>query len=175
MKRFTITLAALALFGLACQQSGPTSPLATKSIPGTASFSATSNGRVVSRVSVGGHDVDNSDDKNFSMIALLREDGTSDGQWVDMFGLGAGGIHVDVDCVNVSGDSATISGIIKHGEANGVDVTGQRALTRVWDIGKSANDPPDAISFSFFPVGVDCHFAGPLPALPMTKGQVTVD
>lgn len=174
MKAPFITLAALTLVAVACtDQTGP-GPSAARTIG--PSFSNNGNG-IVGRVSVGGPDADIifPDDKNFTMIALVRADGSADGQWVDQFGGGAGGIHVDVDCVRISGDSATISGIIKHGTAFGVDVTGQRALTRVWDRGTSANDPPDAISFSFFPVGVNCSFAGPLPALNMTRGQVRVD
>ena len=175
MKRFAITMAAIAMTVLACDQTGPTTSSPDMRNAGPL-FAAGGNGnQVVGRVSVGGHDVDGSDDKNFSMIALLRADGSADGQWVDQFGGGLGGIHVDVDCVRIFDDSANISGIIKNGTANGVDVTGQRALTRVWDRGKSANDPPDLISFSFFPVGVSCEYAGPLPALPMTDGQVTID
>lgn len=178
MNRWSITLAVVALVALACQQAGPTSAIGTSiGTPLFANEDNNGNGNI-HNVSVGGPDVDLAGpggDKNFSLTGIVRADGTSDGEWVDMFGGGAGGIVVAVDCVNVSGDSATISGIIKNGTANGVDVTGQRALTRVWDRGKSANDPPDAISFSFFPVGVTCDFAGPLPANDMTRGQVTVN
>jgi hypothetical protein len=178
MKTPSVTLAAFALFAVGCVEPTPTSPEASaRTLSGGPLFANQGNG-VVHSVSVGGHDADISldpGDKNFSLIAIQRSDGSSDGQWVDMLGGDAGGIHVDVDCVNVSGDSATISGIIKNGTVNGVDVTGQRALTRVWDNGTSANDPPDAISFSFFPVGVTCSFAGSLPALAMTKGQVTIN
>jgi len=173
MKRITLTLAALTFVALGCEQSGPTTPNASKSV-GTPSFSATSNGRVVGRVSVGGHDIDGSTDKNYSMIALLRADGSADGQWVDMFGGDLGGIHVDVDCVRIVGNKAWVSGIIKNGTQNGVDVTGRRALTEVWDFGTSANDPPDAISYSYITVQT-CTYPFDLAQLPMTDGQVTIN
>jgi hypothetical protein len=38
----------------------------------------------------------------------------------------------------------------------------------------SANDPPDAISFSFIGDPTPCTDAPPRPLFPMTGGQVTV-
>ena len=68
-----------------------------------------------------------------------------------------------------------MSGFITHGNVNGVDLTGLPVITRVQDNGKSANDPPDAISFSFIGVAAACTTAPNLPLFPMTDGQVTVD
>ena len=181
MKRIAITLAAIALAALGCQQSGPTGPTNSMSSVGKPMFTNSGNNGngVIHRASVGGHDVDISydpGDKNFSLIAVQRADGSVSGEWTDMFGQGLGGIHVEVDCLNVSDDSATVSGIVKNGEINGVDITGQRALTRVWDGGKNTADGTDYISFSYTgPLLPNCSYAGPLPALVMTKGQVTVD
>jgi hypothetical protein len=189
MKTPSITLAAFALFAVGCTEPTPTSPEAsTRPSIGTPSFSNQGNG-VVHRVSVGGHDADIFNppfiiraDKNFSLIAIEHGDGSVTGQWIDMFGKDAdgnpvGGVHIDVDCLSVVNNQATIGGVITNGTLNGVDVTGQRALTRVWDNGKSANDPPDEISFSYFPTfNRTCTAPGfPLARLVMTDGQVTVD
>ncbi len=179
MKRIAITLAAIALAALGCQQSGPTGPTNSMSSVGNPMFTNTANSGngVVHRVSVGGHDADFFPaDKNFSLIAIEHGDGSVTGEWTDMFGGDLGGVHIEVDCLSVVGNQATIGGVIKNGTSNGVDVTGQRALTRVWDFGKSANDPPDAISFSFFPTdGLSCRQPLIFPQLQMTDGQVTVD
>jgi hypothetical protein len=152
-----------------------TASRSTDELPAT-NTSAGDNG-VVHRVSVGGHDADMFDntDANFSLIAIEYKDGRIKGEWTDQFGQGEGGVHVDVDCVFVAGNQAWVSGIIRSGTFQGVDVTDQPAITRVADLGKSANDPPDAISFTFIGVvGVSCTDAPDLPLFPMTDGQVTV-
>jgi len=67
-----------------------------------------------------------------------------------------------------------VSGVASSGSVNGFDVTGFPVITRVQDNGKSANDPPDAISFSFIGNATPCGAAPDLPLSPMTGGQVTV-
>ncbi len=179
MKRISIMLAAVALAALACQQAAPTAPTANS--VGTPLFASQANNGngVLHKVSAGGADVDFSahTDANFSLTAIEHGDGSVTGEWSDQFGQGDGGIHVAVDCLEVDGNQAWIGGEITHGTANGVDVTGERALTRVADIGTSANDPPDLISFSVFPVPPQftCHGKFDLPLFPMTDGQVTVN
>ncbi len=74
----------------------------------------------------------------------------------------------------VAGNQAWISGIIKQGTFNGVDLSGLPVITRVQDNGDSANDPPDAISFSFIGNATPCTAAPPLQLVPMTDGQVQV-
>jgi hypothetical protein len=183
MKTPSLTLAAFALFAVGCVEPTPTSPEASaRTLTGGPLFANQGNG-VVHRVSVGGHDADLFEgDKNFSLIALEHGDGSVTGQWTDMFGKDPdgnplGGVHIEVDCLSVVGNQATIGGVITNGTSAGVDVTGQRALTRVWDFGNSANDAPDAISFSFFPTGnLTCtQQLNFFTLLVMTDGQVTVD
>ena len=131
---------------------------------------------VLHHVSVGGPDQDAVDhtDANFSLVAVQHKDGTVTGQWSDQFGQGEGGIHAAVNCVFVAGNEAWISGFVTSGTVGGVDVTGLPVITRVQDNGKSANDPPDAISFSFIGVATPCTDTPDLPLQPMTGGQVTV-
>jgi hypothetical protein len=127
-------------------------------------------------VSVGGPDQDPTahTDANFSLVAIQHGDGTVTGQWTDQFGQGQGGIHVQVNCLFVQGNEAWVSGFITQGNFNGADLSGLPVITRVQDNGKSANDPPDAISFSFIGVATPCTAAPPLRLVPMTAGQVTV-
>jgi hypothetical protein len=132
---------------------------------------------VIHKVSVGGPDQDAADhtDANFSLTAVQHADGTVTGEWSDQFGQGDGGIHAKVNCLAVEGKTAWISGIITSGTVNGVDVTGFPVITEVVDNGKSANDPPDEISFSFVGVATPCTDEPALPLNAMTHGQVTVN
>ena len=131
---------------------------------------------VIHHVSVGGPDQDATDhtDATFSLNANQYADGTSKGEWTDQFGQGDGGIHVQIDCLFVQGNTAWVSGFITSGNVGGVDVTGLPVITEVQDNGKSANDPPDLISFSFIGVAASCTTHPALPLNPMTNGQVTV-
>jgi len=140
-------------------------------------------GGVVHHASLGGADIcealglPTGCDANFSLVANGKADGSVKGQWQDSFGHGIGGIHVAIDCLNVVGNGAVIGGVITHGTAGGVDVSGQRALTAVVDNGTSANDPADQLSFSFFPVGglvCDDFAPGDFPLIDLTHGQVKV-
>jgi len=141
---------------------------------------------IIHHASVGGPDFSPPGvDANFSLVANMDVDGNVSGQWQDVFGGVIGGasgrIHVAVDCMTIvlSGRGAIVGGVITHGTVNGVDVSGQRAVTMVVDNGGSANDPPDQISYSWFaPTIATCgiytpdDFQGFL--FDFTRGQVTV-
>ncbi len=138
--------------------------------------------RVVHRVTVGGPDLCEAlllkpgCDANFSLVALERADGSVKGQYHDQFsfgGLEGYGIHVAVDCLNVVGNQAWVSGVITHARFPG-DIVGLDVVTRVEDNGRSANDPADRISFSLFPATVDCTAAPDLPLYSVPQGQVRV-
>ena len=142
-----------------------------------------SAGGVAHHVSLGGADIceamglPTGCDANFSLVAVEKADGSVRGQWQDTFAGGLEGIHVAVDCVNVVGNGAVIGGVITHGFAGGVDVSGQRALTAVVDGGTSVHDVPDQLSFSFFPFpGISCNSLVPtdFPSFPLGRGQVKV-
>ena len=144
--------------------------------------SAQGKGPVVHHVSVGSADIcevlglPTGCDANFSLVANQKADGSVSGQWQDTFTGGGEGIHVAIDCINVVGNGAVIGGVITNGTSGGVDVTGQRALTAVVDMGTSANDPPDQLSFSFFPTGFSCIALVPtnFPLFDRPMGQVMV-
>ena len=118
-------------------------------------------------------------DANFSLVANKKADGTVTGQWQDTFAGGSGYIHVAVDCLEVVGNAAIVSGFITHGNFNGVDLAGLYAVTAVWDNGTSNNDPDDQLSFSFFGVnfiidGVCDYDINIFPRFELTRGQVKV-
>ncbi len=180
MKTAWFALPAVA-FAVACNE--PNAPLDARtsrsSLGGISASSTTSNSGVLHRVSVGGSDQDVTlnTDANFSLVALEKGDGSVSGEWTDQFGQGQGGVHVDVNCLVVQGNQAWIGGIIRSGGTGvgGVDLSGLPALTRVADLGASANDPADAISFTFIGRAVQCTAQPNLPLLAMTGGQVTVN
>jgi hypothetical protein len=140
--------------------------------------------QVVHRASAGGPDVCSGVgdkpgcDANFSLVAIQYSNGSVTGQWDDRSSQvnGGGGIHVAVNCLNVLGNRAYVSGVITQGNS---DIIGQNTLVVVVDNGVSANDPPDQITTSFiFPGVPDCNGApafvpdARLHAMP--QGQVVV-
>ena len=177
MKTAWFALPAVALLAVACTDS--TAPLTSRSQPtlGGIMASSTNGNGVINRVSVGGSDQDATanTDANFSLIAIQYSDGSVKGEWTDQFGQGQGGVHVDVNCLSVVGNQAWVSGIIQSGNGPAAAFVGLPAVTRVADLGKSANDPPDLISFTFVGLAVPCTAQPNLPLLPMTGGQVTVN
>lgn len=118
-------------------------------------------------------------DANFSLAAIQYADGRVTGQWVDRVSQvnGGGGVHVAVNCLNVIGNRAYISGVITQGNS---DQIGQLALTKVVDNGRSTKDPPDEISVTInFPgLTTDCNgapaFDGVIPLFAIPQGQVVV-
>ena len=132
---------------------------------------------VIHKVSVGGPDQDAVDhtDANFSLSAVEHANGAVTGEWTDQFGQKDGGIHVQINCLSVAGNTAWVSGIITSGNVSGVDVSGLPVITEVQDNGTSANDPPDKISFSFIGNATPCTAQPALPLFDMSSGQVTVN
>ncbi len=183
LRYLTVTsiLLLLVMFVTGCsEEAAPTAALIDSSIENPTE--ALSKKNVVHHASVGGADIcealgaPTGCDANFSLVANLKADGSVSGQWQDTFSGGGEGIHVAVDCINVDGNWAIIGGVITHGTVDGVDVSGQRAITAVVDNGTSANDPPDQISFSFIEVPLDCKDLTPadFPLFDLAHGQVKV-
>ena len=112
-------------------------------------------------------------DANYSLTATLLTDGTARGQWTDRFANGDG-FHAVIDCVSVSGNTAWVSGTITHGTVGDFDLAGFDVSTSVQDNGKSANDPPDKISFSFIGFGLPCSLQVPFDLGDAPEGQVQV-
>ena len=119
-------------------------------------------------------------DANFSLSAIQRADGTVTGEWEDTFqGRPAPAfvVHVDINCLEVVGNDAWVSGPLKVLPPDLAFLIGLTAITRVRDNGTSANDPADQVSFTFLAsdVGVDdCHDMPDLPLFDLINGEVKV-
>jgi hypothetical protein len=126
--------------------------------PGLDNSNQASLSKIDHSVSVGGCDqVPPGEDRNFSLVATMNSDGQVSGQWQDGFGGGTGSIHVAVDCMIMVGDNAAIvGGVITNGTVNGVDVSGQRAVTAILDGGEGNNADPDQISYSLIGPNLTC-------------------
>jgi len=170
MKRIVATLAAAALLG-ACT-TPPTQPASSEAIA-VRGEAFVKGGNVVHRVTGGGADFGGPGfDANWSLVAIQYADGRVKGHLTDAFGHGNGGIHVEINCLEVDGNEAWASGIAKGGVYDG-----RTWLARVQDNGRSANDPEDLISFSVLTgtaSTADCHGRFPLEQF-TRRGQVTVD
>lgn len=133
---------------------------------------------VVQSVHVGGPDactafgLEPGCDGNFSLNAREYADGTVRGQWTDRFGSGKG-MTAEIDCLYVEGNEAWVSGHVKVTNSPFFFV-GQPVTTRVQDNGTSANDLPDATSFTirFDAPCTDARRDYPLFAYP--EVQVTI-
>lgn len=176
--RILMILATAVVFG--CSESA---------IPPTAqsdgrTLQASAGGQVVHQATAGSHDICSAVgdkpgcDANFSLVAVQRANGSVTGQWVDRFSQvnGGGGIHVAINCLNVIGNRAYVSGVVTQSGLS--EQVGQDAVTVVVDNGRSANDPADQISISFVDTGIDCNaapdFDDVIPLFATPQGQVVV-
>lgn len=113
--------------------------------------------------------------RTFSFTAVTHKNGTVTGQAQLNNRAQDTRLHLDIDCLRVVGNTATVSGIV----TNTTDPTleGFRGIFRVEDNGEGANDPPDRISLVFlFPpsVPLDCNSNLGLPLIPIEAGNIQV-
>ncbi len=117
----------------------------------------------------------------FGFTAVTHRDGTVTGQFEVRSTLTGERAHSDVQCLDIQGgDTATLGGVVSHGELGGVDLAGLCYVATVQDNGEGAASPPDFVSFVvFLPCGVlpaetACTF-GPQPVvLEVITGNVQV-
>lgn len=123
--------------------------------------------------------------RNFAFSAIKDRDGDVSGQAQ----LNNRNIpiedHVDVRCLSVVGNTATVSGIITKSKSKDNPAAefavGTPVIFRVQDNGEGANDPPDLITLEYptgatgtdpLPCDVEPPFA--LPYLTVEKGNIQV-
>lgn len=85
-------------------------------------------------------------------------------------------IHVEVDCLAISGNQAWVSGEITRLLLNGVPqpTAGRYVVWRVQDNGEGANSPPDLGSVLFVGFPQACRFRPSLPMTPTANGSIQV-
>lgn len=116
--------------------------------------------------------------RTFSFTAVKDSSNNSSGQ-AELFSRAANlRLHMTIDCLQVVGNTATMSGEVTLDNVNGAFV-GNPIWFRVVDNGSGANAPPDLISrvaiFVTGPPGVPCTDGPVLPAnIPIEEGNVTV-
>jgi len=115
--------------------------------------------------------------EHISFSAVERADGTATGS-AEVHDISAGvTVHIDVNCLNVIGNVATISGIVtRSSDPTGVP-EGFEGIFQVVDNGEGKDAPPDFMSqANFFAVGTgnDCHAPGEFDLVPVEHGNVQV-
>lgn len=85
-------------------------------------------------------------------------------------------LHLDINCINVLGSMATVSGVVKHSNDTTVR-PGWISVFRVVDNGEGSLNPPDQMSLVFsWPPGtpVNCTTNLALPMQPIEGGNIQV-
>ena len=116
-------------------------------------------------------------DGNFSLTANMRADGTVTGQFQDTYAGGGLGIHVNIDCMIIDGNTAIVGGIATHGYSNffgDEDLAGKYVVTKVVDNGTSNNDPLDQISYSWFWLDINGCQDQDISSVPFNFGYTTL-
>ncbi len=115
--------------------------------------------------------------RTFAFTAETRDDGTTTGQAELINRFSGVRVHMELDCLTVVANVATMSGTIDHSNSS-VFAPGLAVVFTVADNGEGAEDPPDTVSLADFDVpapGFDCRlFSVPPPFVPITGGNVQV-
>jgi len=116
--------------------------------------------------------------RTFSFTAQRDSSNNSSGQ-AELFNRASGvRIHMQLDCLNVAGNVATMSGKVTEANAAGSGFIGNPAWFRVVDNGEGAGAPPDLISLVavfFGSPGVPCTDGTVTPAnIPIEDGNIQV-
>ena len=125
----------------------------------------------------GGTTVELGEKSTFTFNAVQKPTGTVTGHLVyQVRGLDIG-FHMDIDCLDIVGNSATLSGVVTHITGSGTVpdflFVGQHGVFSVTDNGEGADAPPDLISDVLLDPAVSCEGGLLLTYLPV-DGNVQV-
>ena len=162
-----------ALVLLACQET-PTSPVqgpASDQLRISANGASSGNPRATG----GGTTEELGEKSTFTFNAIQHKDGTVNGHMVYQFRFADLGIHMEIDCLNIIGNQATLSGTVTQvtGDAPSFIFVGQKAVFKVQDNGEGGDAPPDLISDVFLFASATCNVPFPAPYLPI-DGNIQV-
>ena len=122
-----------------------------------------------------GHILFGSNNEFITFSAIRQTDGTVTGT-ATVHDVSAGvTAKIDVNCLNVVGNTATISGVVTS--SNEPTLVGFEGIFQVVDNGEGGNAPPDFMSLAnFYAVGtgVDCLVPAEYDLVPLQSGNVQV-
>ena len=81
-------------------------------------------------------------------------------------------MHIDVNCVNVIGSTATISGIVT--KSSDPTIVGFEGIFQVVDGGSTGEDLMSLVNLHEVGVGSDCRFPGEFDLVPVQHGEIHV-
>jgi hypothetical protein len=81
--------------------------------------------------------------------------------------------HIDVNCVNVVGSVATISGIVT--KSSDPTLVGFEGIFQVVDGGSTGEDLMSLVNFHAVGTGSDCRFPGEFDLVPLQHGEIHVN
>lgn len=114
--------------------------------------------------------------RTFSFSVLTKSDGTVTGQaTLHKRATTLFFAHVDVNCLNVVGNTATVSGVVTN--SSNPDAIGLVALFRVTDNGEGQSNTLDQISSLYFDEpdsGTNCYYPDFLFQVPIEGGNIQV-
>ncbi|MBC7688518.1 MAG: hypothetical protein H7211_10105 [Aquabacterium sp.] len=113
--------------------------------------------------------------RRFAFHANTMPDGTVQGSGVLTYTTGDLKITFDIDCMKVSGQTATMSGTVTRSDGSlpSVFVPGSKIFFRVIDNGEGANDSPDQMSLLYL-TGIGCNSLFNPPVSPIEGGNIQV-
>jgi hypothetical protein len=116
--------------------------------------------------------------RTFSFSAITHADGTVSGNAeINNRGIPnttAGTSHIAIDCLQVVGNTAYVSGTITDSTVPGL--VGDSGVFSVQDNGEGSNSPPDLISLASFylPFPQLCQVVHPAPTISIDAGNVQI-
>ena len=138
-------------------------------------LTGTAAAAVAASASGSGHILFGANNEFITFNAVRQSDGTVSGTAV-VHDVSAGvTAKIDVNCLNVVGNTATISGVVTS--SSDPTLVGFEGIFQVVDNGEGAGAPPDFMSLAnFYAVGtgVDCTIPGEYDLVPLQSGNVQV-
>jgi hypothetical protein len=138
---------------------------------------AVASAAVIAAAGGAGHITFGSSQEHNSFNATRADDGSVTGhaQVIDRTASGLVRFQVDINCLNVTGNVATLSGIVTS--SNEESLVGMEALWQVVDNGEGA-DPPDLMSLVNLHepgIGPDCTVPSEFDLVPLEGGNIRVE
>ena len=125
----------------------------------------------------GGTTVELGEKSTFTFNAVQKPNGTVTGHLVYHFRAVDNSFHMDIDCLSIEGNNATLSGVVTHITGKGIVpdflFVGQHGVFSVTDNGEGADAQPDLISDVTLDPAASCEGGLQLTYLPI-DGNVQV-